>query len=190
VVAEQCINHCCGDAVIGLAVVVRDRRIEISLARSAIDGVGGKTQSLVDMPLPLAKLLVSALDETIEMVGAPDESDRMKGSVICQVSGEALGGAVVVVATDTDRGVELAATVTTPDRGEMTLPLPTECSAFTTRDVLLDLLLVATCLQGPLEDAVHGMSDEPTVEVNRNPEQITGARLALVKWPTSPELMA
>jgi hypothetical protein len=190
-IADRHINHSCGNAVISLAAVVRDRRIEIELVRTENHAVAGEATSKVEMPLPLAKLFVSALEKVIAMIVDPDVNPT-KGAVICEVRGEAVGGALVVSATYTDLGIGVTATVTTPDHGTMTLPLPTAYSLVATRSALLELLLVATCVEGPLDEAVHRMSHEPAVDVTRKPNQVTGGTLALalVKWPMSPDLIA
>jgi hypothetical protein len=94
------------------------------------------------------------------------------------------------MARETDRGVEISATVTTPDRGVLTLPLPTPCRAFNTRDALLDLVMVASCLEDPLAEARRRGDDEPIFESTCNPEAVTGPTLALVKWPESPDLIS
>jgi hypothetical protein len=193
-IAERRIYQCCGDPEIALAVVMREQQIEIELELVEFDATGTSTLRTVRMPLPLAKLLTSALDETITNVGELDELDeshRTKRPLVCAVVGDAVGGSVVVMADRDDIGVSITATVTTLDSGAFTFPLPDADDATNLRDALLDLVMVANCLQESLREAKDRTADEPEVDVIRNPEQVTLEEVVYRhKWPASSEVVA
>ena len=118
-IAGRRIEPCRGNAL-SLTVVVREQRVAASNSNTLDSTTPGLacSDAVQRLPLALAKLLVSALDETIAIVGESDEPECRNGAesrVICEVRGRVAQGNVVVRATWADHEVELTATVNTDD---------------------------------------------------------------------------